>query len=359
MSYDSGRQAGTLVAARVEPGDFSLHDPLPWWAYEDVSMRLDDWVKRTVVFVGLETAGRFIPFGTAFIVGVKRNPGQFNFLVTAKHVVDQISGDSIAVRVNRKAGGSDVVRMEKSTAIFSSSPSDDLALLPIGWGADVYDFKVYNATRDQRASIIDQCDGIGLGDETAAIGLYTSHHGLAKNIPVARMGHISSIPDEPIMASSGYVSGYIVEMVSIGGLSGSPVFLNVPPVRIKDGAIAHGRNIIPIGILLGHHVIETREDQIAVPRFQEPQADELRPQRNPPFESSTGLCVVVPFEKVFDILEQKELQSAMDEAEKKQPAPGRFVADASTPNADDEKEFNRVLKRMLDTPPRPKRADDA
>lgn len=277
-------------------------------------MRLDDWIKRTVVFVGLKTSVGFLPFGTAFIIGVKGAVANFNFIVTARHVVDQISGDTIAVRVNRKDDGSDILVINKSDAFYSEDPSDDLAMFSIRWGYDVYDYKVYVATRDERRISLEQCDGIGIGDETATVGLYTSHHGMKKNIPIVRMGHISAIPEERIMSASGYVAGYLVEMISIGGLSGSPVFLNVPPVRVKDGALAHGRNFVPIGILLGHHVIETTEDQIVVPRFQEPQGEADRSSSGKPFETSTGLCVVVPFDRVFDILEQDDLRTAINDA---------------------------------------------
>ena len=64
-----------------------------------------------------------------------------------------------------------------------------------------------------------------VGDEVATVGLYTSHHGHTKNIPVVRVGHISMLPDEPVMSTRGYVEAYLVEVRSIVGLSGSPVYI--------------------------------------------------------------------------------------------------------------------------------------
>src|SRR5262249_33277136 len=107
----------------------------------------------------------------------------------------------------------------------------------------------------------------GPGDEIATIGLYTSHSGVSKNIPVVRIGHLAMMPDEPVLTQNGvYLKAYLVEVRSIAGLSGSPVFLNVPQIRVVDAKIEvrSGLGVIFIGMMLGYHVVASAEDQIVV-----------------------------------------------------------------------------------------------
>ena len=53
---------------------------------------------------------------------------------------------------------------------------------------------------------------------------------------IVRTGNIASMPEEAVdLGSSGSQEVYLVESRSIGGLSGSPVFLSTPPVRFVRG----------------------------------------------------------------------------------------------------------------------------
>jgi hypothetical protein len=65
---------------------------------------------------------------------------------------------------------------------------------------------------------------IEVGEEVFLTGLFSNHYGLKRNIPIVRVGNIAALPDEPIETDWGSVDAYLVEMRSIGGLSGSPVF---------------------------------------------------------------------------------------------------------------------------------------
>lgn len=62
---------------------------------------------------------------------------------------------------------------------------------------------------------------IGIGESVTTIGKFAFHGGKSANYPVARFGHISMLPKEPI---DGHYS-FLVETHSIGGMSGSPVFI--------------------------------------------------------------------------------------------------------------------------------------
>src|SRR5262249_20043949 len=67
---------------------------------------------------------------------------------------------------------------------------------------------------------------IGLGAQIAIVGLFRSHYGKNRNVPIVRVGNISALPGEPVFTRyTGYISAYLVEARSISGLSGSPVFV--------------------------------------------------------------------------------------------------------------------------------------
>jgi len=159
----------------------------------------------------------------------------------------------------------------------------------------------------------------GLGDEVAVVGLYTSHHGLTKNIPIVRIGHIAMMPDEPVMSTRGEVQAYLVEVKSIVGLSGSPVYINIPPLRVINRKLEildtndKGPGAICIDMMLGYHLVSSREDQIVVPDQQTGSQEEIK-EKFSLDERNTGFGVVVPIERIFDIMESDAVKQAMDRA---------------------------------------------
>src|SRR5258707_1186988 len=66
-----------------------------------------------------------------------------------------------------------------------------------------------------------------VGDDTFMIGLFLDHAGVTTNVPSARFGNISMLPNPraTIRQSTGYDGvSYVVDMHSRTGFSGSPVF---------------------------------------------------------------------------------------------------------------------------------------
>lgn len=55
-------------------------------------------------------------------------------------------------------------------------------------------------------------------------GLYRNHYGAQRNIPVVRSEIIAARREEPIETALGPMDAYLVEVRSIGGLSGSPAY---------------------------------------------------------------------------------------------------------------------------------------
>ena len=58
-------------------------------------MRVTSIAQQTVVFIGSETSGSFGPVGTGFLAKVRRKGHDFNFVVTAEHILDLVQGDEI------------------------------------------------------------------------------------------------------------------------------------------------------------------------------------------------------------------------------------------------------------------------
>ena len=65
---------------------------------------------------------------------------------------------------------------------------------------------------------------IRVGSPVGLTGLFVHHHGSSRNIPIVRSGNIAAMTDEPVSTRRGLMTAFLVEVRSIGGLSGSPVF---------------------------------------------------------------------------------------------------------------------------------------
>jgi hypothetical protein len=273
-------------------------------------MRVDDLARKAVVFVGSEIAGKFIPLGTGFLAGVRHQNTPLIFVVTADHVIDLIATDSIAVRMNRASGDAAIVKSDKQRVIRSSDRSDDLAVFPLPPTPNVYDHTSVLLDREDYKKILGEIWKPELGDEIVTAGLYTSQYGSTKNVPVVRIGHIAMLPDEPVLSHRGIVKAYLVEVKSIAGLSGSPVYINLPHIVVVNGRICirDGSSLICIGVMLGYHLVASVDDQIFVPQTQ---GEEVTSEFSLD-ERNTGFAVVAPIEKLFDIMDRRDVQKIMD-----------------------------------------------
>jgi hypothetical protein len=146
----------------------------------------------------------------------------------------------------------------------------------------------------------------GVGDEIVVIGLFRNHYGRAKNIPLVRVGSLAALPDEPVKTRWGYIDAYLVELHSIGGLSGSPVYIHHPPFRIaQDGKpqVITGARLNLLGVMQGHFdVPNLREDSVV----EDDDADG---------NINTGVGVVVPAHKILETLNHPDLKAERDALE--------------------------------------------
>ena len=153
------------------------------------------------------------------------------YLVTAAHVIRKITDmniDKIILRLNFTDGNWGAIETQPSSWFFHEDPAADVAVLRIGFDVREHDHRGwelrYSATPEEV-----QKHGIGPGDDLFFIGLFTKHYGTTKNIPIVRMGNIAAMPsiDNPVKTKIGPMIAYLAEARSIGGLSGSPVFVDI------------------------------------------------------------------------------------------------------------------------------------
>lgn len=98
---------------------------------KDIDMRVPDQISNTVLFLGVLTGEGEKYLGTGFIVAVAYGPGHvfefvdgaattrirvpFAFLVTARHIVEDLEGSDFHVRANAKDGSVKVITFPYDT----------------------------------------------------------------------------------------------------------------------------------------------------------------------------------------------------------------------------------------------------
>ena len=196
---------------------------------KDIDMRVPDQISKCVLFVGVPDMAEPDYRGTAFIVtvpGTQQN--HFAFTVTARHVAEHLQGKDYYIRANKEDGTAVALRgrasdpwwfhptekdsVDAAVSFFAPMRLNllDVQPIPIAMFADTATIKEYN---------------LGVGDEVFITGLFTKITETTKNVPIVRTGTVAMMPDEPIPFGDSFIDAYLIESRSIGGLSGSPVFV--------------------------------------------------------------------------------------------------------------------------------------
>jgi hypothetical protein len=281
-------------------------------------MLIPDEVRKCVVFLMYRDKNQALNFaGTAFFVGIQNEMYSFPYLITAKHVIVKIKQESsdgnVYIRINDKQGGSKIIGTESDR--WSEHPTDssvDVSVLMWAPPLDEFDYLMLPEAMMATEEII-HTESIGLGDEVFITGLFFSHFGKSKNIPIVRVGNIASMPEEKIdTLTFGSIDVYLIEARSIGGLSGSPVFVHKDIIKNVDGQLMMSSNPFGIQYLLG--LIHGHWD-IAMDS-----ADGMIEDANEG-AVNMGIAMVVPAVKIIEIINQpkwiEERQSHVDAKNKK------------------------------------------
>ena len=130
---------------------------------------------------------------------------------------------------------------------------------------------------------------IGTGNEVFITGLFSRFTGASKNHPIVRMGNIAMMPDEKIPTKGGDRDAYLIEARSIGGVSGSPVFVRED---IKIGKTRHWL----LGLVHGHWDLPPGNKN-----------DNLVSDSEQSEAVNMGIAIVIPAEKILEVINQPKL----------------------------------------------------
>lgn len=265
-------------------------------------MRIPNDVRKCVAFVGYQLAdGSSRMAGSGFFLGRRYDDERSaTYFVTAKHVIDKIQSlgvETPVIRFNSNEGRSTWLRAPFN--MWRYHPDDDtvdVGIIPCGIDESM-DHLAIPMTLVVSDEIFLKYE-IGEGEEVFVIGLFRHHHGRERNIPIVRVGNISSLEADPVQTRSYLMDAYLIEARSIGGISGSPVFVNLGSVRIigrelqtrLDGEVGY----YLLGLMHGH--------------FETAIADlNSNDSANEYERLNSGIGIVVPAAKILEVLNQSDL----------------------------------------------------
>jgi hypothetical protein len=292
---------GLFIDARMGGVKHYYHGSKP----KDFEMRVSSDLKSSVCFLcGKKEDGSYDVLGTGFFLSfpseLQPKDVWYVYLVTAKHIIDEVKAKgypNFHLRINTRHGGVEFMEVPDNWK-YPSAPGPDVAVMPIyrlDLDLSVATMPIQMALSDE-ASI--DAHGVGIGDEILMVGLFTKRYGYRKNIPIIRGGLIAAMPEEPLEDedTGNLYDAYLIEIRSIGGLSGSPVlvFKDEPrfianldvPITEKNGYL--------LGLIRGHWPasnVETAADSAS-------EGDE---------PLNTGIAIVTPIKEAVAIINGEEL----------------------------------------------------
>jgi hypothetical protein len=330
-------------------------------------VRIPDEVLRCIGFIGevthQDSAGvQGDLHATGFFVAIpcespelRQMEMRTSYFVTAKHVATDMKDREVYFLVNSRGGGVVII-----AGVFGQHwflhPSDDIADVAViqvvlNSEADVKGIALDHFGLPERLKQYD----IGIGDEVFITGLFTAVPGTTQNMPIIRSGNLAMLPREQVQTELGYADAYLVEARSIGGLSGSPVFVrNTVCLKIerRDGSedliFGNGGETILLGLMQAHWDVDESE-------LNNPQIRHVGKKRG----VNLGIGIVVPAYKIYETLYQPALVAMRKEQEKiylKQSVPGM---DSARRKQDEQssftqQDFNKALQKVSRKIPRTK-----
>jgi hypothetical protein len=228
---------------------------------EDWDLRIHPDFLDCTVFICIEKRknGKTVhePIATGFILEIADSYGLWTYVVTARHCIEDPGRPELFIRANTVFSAPPQILgyadMATAQSDWFKHPTADVAVIllpepkkgllryrPIRpkWFLDP-DYKIrlkdpeenYGSDALEAAKNSDGFD-VQCGDDIFITGLFAETAGEQRNLPVARFGNISRMPTEERLYMRSIargrigVIGYLAEMRSRGGLSGSPAFVH-------------------------------------------------------------------------------------------------------------------------------------
>lgn len=277
-------------------------------------------IAKTVTFIFLADDagnpraqnGEPVANGTGFFVVVENEngPGLYGYLVTAKHVLKDDRGNyfrRIFVRMNNKKQGSDFIGVdlvpsgEQQNIFVHNDTTVDIAVIPALPDQKIFDFlAIPNAMIKSKEDFKNST--IAAGSDVFFAGLFAPHPGDRVNTPIFRFGRVAMITDDKIRWQEPskpveMVELYLLETMSFGGNSGSPVFFSQGADRQPGSIILGPPEITLAGVMRGN--------------FNEPRVGGIIQTPNavlPVFAQNIGIAAVTPAYLLRDILYSEKLK---------------------------------------------------
>jgi hypothetical protein len=175
--------------------------------------------------------------GSGFLVGVPIEPA-LNlpqlYAVTNAHIID--FGYPV-IRLNSKEGGTRTIPLTESA--WTRHPAgDDVAIAPITLDRQIHKYKYI--TPDNGDFFISRENAeklrLGAGDEAFMVGRFYGRDERQTNVPIVKSGHIASGQPTELKQEERedfLQESYLVEIESMSGFSGAPIFVWIPTDRIN------------------------------------------------------------------------------------------------------------------------------
>lgn len=284
---------------------------MPCWRFcgDRELMRVPDDLRKCVSFIQARWGDS--PFvGSAFFVGVPLGITEqvvddniVTYVVTAKHCIVNKDGiaDEVLLRLNTRTGGSETIATDPHAWLLH--PSADVAVLLVGLNSSVFDYRVYPAANAATEELIADRE-VGPGDDVFITGLLVHHPGSTRAMPIVRLGSVAGLPEDPVLLDTGDKDAEdivtLLEVHSIGGLSGSPVFLHLPFWRDTEkgdlivgigGKAGSGGQTWLLGVMHGFYPVG-KNDPDRVSGGNE--------------NLNTGIAVVVRVDRVLDLVDHPD-----------------------------------------------------
>ncbi|MEZ5933323.1 MAG: serine protease [Alphaproteobacteria bacterium] len=245
--------------------------------------------------------------GTGFVAGVPSDVHEgviYGYAVTNRHVA--VDDGASCIRVNRCDGSVEVLEFDPAEWLVHPS-GDDLAVIPLGGMVPgIHDVRLFDTSWFVTEESSNKLD-IGPGDDVFMVGRFVHHDGKKRNQPSVRFGNISMNASLIRQSRRGFEQlSYGVEMRSMGGYSGSPVFVCKSPWDMNRPTVTVAPNRVKfLGVNWGYITDKLEVDEEVI-RDNQASQSEIR-RRKQYVKANTGMNGVIPAWKVKELLDMPML----------------------------------------------------
>jgi len=268
---------------------------------EDINMRVPDEVLECVCFLCVNDRGTYKYGGTGFFITIpseKHTNIKYVYIVTAKHCVERAKQyGALYLRLNTLNGKAEMIEVKRDW-FYPLDESSDVAVLPFVPPQNIFRYGYLDMELFATEEVIKE-QRIGVGDDLVITGLFTKRFGNQRNIPIVRTGIIAAMPEEALEDENTGLeyNAYLAEVRSIGGLSGSPVFVWLGAGRFYQNKITMSHKVFLLGLVRGHWDIQHRGHPVDF-TVEESQA------------VNVGIAIITPIYEILDIIYGEELVKA-------------------------------------------------